>query len=101
MDPQFAALCLKPWTEPPKGRADWWLGALSKNGLRRAGPQRAYSLPPDGVDYGDCRTGYINDQADTNRTWAHSVITGTAERAAARDTLNPISVARDSTSIEI
>ena len=31
-DPQFAALCLKPQTEQPKGRANWWLGALSKNG---------------------------------------------------------------------
>ena len=32
-DPQFAALCLKPLTKPPKGRANWRLGALFKNRL--------------------------------------------------------------------
>ena len=31
-DSQFAGLCLKPRTEPPKGWANWQLGALSKNG---------------------------------------------------------------------
>ena len=30
-DPQFATLYLKPRTEPPKGRVNWRLGALSKN----------------------------------------------------------------------
>ena len=33
--PQFAGLCLKPRTEPPKGRANWRLGALFKNGLMK------------------------------------------------------------------
>ena len=30
-DPQFADICLKLPTEPPKGRANWRLAALSKN----------------------------------------------------------------------
>ena len=35
-DLQFAHLCLKPWIKPPKGRANWQLGALSKYSYRRS-----------------------------------------------------------------
>ena len=49
-DPQFVALCLKPRTEPPKGRADWRLAAPSKNGFSLTPSKHSTAgglLPPE------------------------------------------------------